>query len=204
MSFLHLQPSCLNEAVVPLGCVAAHVRPEAHLSCHTSVPKIIAVWRRTTLISSSSSEYVQPINLPKTSLKDWMLLTHTGWGKTARRSGVRSFSVLQVATTKAMDKSLCKIYFPRKDDSFICVSSTQRTTACKGDSGGPYVYEKQLFGITSFGIKGCEPNYPHAIVNVFHFNGWIKNVMASSSVAKPLLSLLFFMLVANIVVLKLW
>ncbi|XP_042889685.1 chymotrypsin BI-like [Penaeus japonicus] len=148
------------------------------------------------------NKYVQPVNLPKTSPKDWMFLTHTGWGTTAKDSGIESFSVLQVAITKTLKDSRCKSYFPPKDDTVFCVYNGKESP-CYGDGGGGYVYANQLFGISGFVKSDCHPMYPQGAVNIFHFNKWIKDIMTTTSVANSLLPDVFIMLVAHIVVLKL-
>ncbi|XP_042866319.1 chymotrypsin BI-like [Penaeus japonicus] len=110
------------------------------------------------------NKYVQPDNLPKTSPKGWMTLTYTGWGRAAKNSGIKSFSVLQVATTKTLNDSLCKRIFPQKDDSIICVYN-------RGESSG------------------------YGVVNVSHFDKWIRDIITSTSAANSLLPDLFIMLV---------
>ncbi|XP_042885685.1 chymotrypsin BI-like [Penaeus japonicus] len=117
------------------------------------------------------NKYVQPVNLPKTSPKDWMFLTHTGWGRTGKDSGIESFSALQVMITKTLKDSRCKSYFPPKDDTVFCVYNGKESP-CYSD---------------------CHPMC-REVVNIFHFNKWIKNIMTTTSAANSLLPDVFIML----------
>ncbi|XP_047493632.1 trypsin V-B-like isoform X4 [Penaeus chinensis] len=142
-----------------------------------SVSSDIAVLKLKTKIKMNSK--VSPIHLPKDNVYTGMPLVLTGWGAT--KTGVQSFSVLQVMSTSAIGLNHCKQAFPWLDSSMFCVYVPESSsTVCNGDSGGPAAYNNSVMGIVSFAAKGCLPEYPQGFTNVFAAKNWIENVMEGS------------------------
>ncbi|XP_047493630.1 serine protease 1-like isoform X2 [Penaeus chinensis] len=146
-------------------------------SFEKSVSSDIAVLKLKTKIKMNSK--VSPIHLPKDNVYTGMPLVLTGWGAT--KTGVQSFSVLQVMSTSAIGLNHCKQAFPWLDSSMFCVYVPESSsTVCNGDSGGPAAYNNSVMGIVSFAAKGCLPEYPQGFTNVFAAKNWIENVMEGS------------------------
>ena len=62
-------------------------------------------------------------------------------------------------------------------ESMICIRR-QSKGPCYGDSGGPAIYEGQLVGITSFGIRGCAAS-PAGYTSAAALKPWIDRVIAN-------------------------
>lgn len=82
-------------------------------------------------------------------------------------------SIFQISTTE----SICKKYYSQvkkaPEKTFFC-GRIEKGGPCGGDSGGPAVYEGELVGIVTLGIKNCShPNSVHAYTSVANYYNWI-------------------------------
>ncbi|XP_022328315.1 chymotrypsin-like serine proteinase [Crassostrea virginica] len=111
----------------------------------------------------------------------WM----TGWGRTnVGTSGSTSNSLMEakinnIANTECSNRwasvSGASIF-----NSHICLYEEGKS-ACSGDSGGPYVCEKNgvwiQAGLTSWGISTCSGSYPSVYTRISSYLSWIANYM---------------------------
>lgn len=109
----------------------------------------------------------------------------TGWGRTnVGTSGSTSNSLMEakmnnIANTECSNRwsgvSGASIF-----SSHICLYEEGKS-ACSGDSGGPYVCEKNgvwiQAGVTSWGISTCSGTYPSVYTRVSSYSSWIQNFL---------------------------
>lgn len=100
----------------------------------------------------------------------------SGWGYIGN-SDSRISSKLQFVYMDVESYESCVEYHDISDGN-ICANSAGGTkTACYGDSGGPFVINKRLVGIYSYGpVFGCETDGPEVFTRVAYYLDWIQNV----------------------------
>nr|XP_049698918.1 trypsin, alkaline C-like [Helicoverpa armigera] len=64
-------------------------------------------------------------------------------------------------------------------NSMICAVRVDNggSAGCKGDSGGPLIYNGVVVGIVSFGVSCQNPDFPGVYTKVSHYNDWIKTTV---------------------------
>ncbi|XP_043063861.1 hypodermin-A-like [Drosophila ficusphila] len=131
----------------------------------------IAVMRLGEPLEFSST--VQPIPLAEKNPAPETLAMTTGWG------AVRVIPLGNGEAWKLYPEHLqrvdlrvkrCSNYFSDNSEENICVHSVGQAT-CSGDSGGPLVVDKQLVGVTSWGLNDCSTFT--AFAGVPYFRNWI-------------------------------
>lgn len=105
-----------------------------------------------------------------------------GWGyEEERGKGVWN---LREATVEVLPDEECSSYeeLYLQDVMFCAGGGSGGRDACKGDSGGPLLWQNKsgnwiVVGIISFG-KGCaRPKFPGVYTDVYQFNDWIKETV---------------------------
>lgn len=144
----------------------------------------IALLKLTTAFTFVSGR-IQKIDLPPWTASPGGPDLITGWG--AMESGVNSYpTILRKATVDVIDDSSCLEYYPDSFDpkKMLCAGSDylDRDT-CQGDSGGPIAYESDtwvLEGVTSYGIGCGSGYYPGVYTEVYNYESWINQYLATS------------------------
>ncbi|XP_075986144.1 phenoloxidase-activating enzyme-like [Anticarsia gemmatalis] len=129
------------------------------------------------------TNFIRPICLPKTDMTyrtDPFELIAAGWGalnSTHRTSPIKQHVVLPfVQQEKCLQPyKLFKVNLQRGQ---ICIGGEAGKDSCKGDSGGPLMYQNkniyEAIGVISFGANPCGlENFPGVGVNVFEYIPWI-------------------------------
>lgn len=108
----------------------------------------------------------------------------SGWGKPADNSpGVSP--VLKEADVKVLSNSQCRIAFRGiVTGNLICVATSRTASPCKGDSGGPLMFQRNgplgpyymQLGIVSFGSLTCEKGLPVGFTRITAFMDYISQV----------------------------
>ncbi|KAL7734065.1 hypothetical protein ACLKA6_011750 [Drosophila palustris] len=103
-----------------------------------------------------------------------------GWGAT--REGGSAVTNLRSVRVTVVQQRFCRRQY--RGESTItrymfCAGGRNKDT-CSGDSGGPAVYNNQLYGITSFGLGCARPNYPGVYTRVGRIRGWVSNIIANN------------------------
>eukprot|EP00096_Caligus_rogercresseyi_P010161 TRINITY_DN3602_c0_g1_i1.p1 TRINITY_DN3602_c0_g1~~TRINITY_DN3602_c0_g1_i1.p1 ORF type:complete len:457 (-),score=92.04 TRINITY_DN3602_c0_g1_i1:168-1538(-) len=130
------------------------------------------------------SEYIQPICLPRGSLRgeDFLgtLPVALGWGATHYR-GKEVNKLRGVALPVWNNKDCDAAYFQPITEVFLCAGyASGGRDACQGDSGGPLMLYSQklkawtLIGVVSFGNRCAEAGYPGVYTRITHFMDWIE------------------------------
>ncbi|XP_072920043.1 granzyme A-like [Hemitrygon akajei] len=106
------------------------------------------------------NKFVGFLPLPQevSDLKDGTVCTVAGWGATKSNSDKES-DCLREADVTIIDRKMCNSqdYYkhqPLITENMLCAGDKKGgRDACRGDSGGPLICNKQLRGIVSFGYK---------------------------------------------------
>ncbi|KAL4709699.1 hypothetical protein ACJJTC_007430 [Scirpophaga incertulas] len=131
------------------------------------------------------TDFIRPICLPT---KDYskskprvFRLFSAGWGannSSVLRSTVKVHVNPEYVELQQCQKSYDKIILK---DIQICAKGENENDWCKGDSGGPLMYQTlnsfQVIGLLSFGPKDCGTSVPAVFTNVYSFNDWIYSVI---------------------------
>ena len=85
-----------------------------------------------------------------------------------------------MALDNCIDKYRHHVRQPK--DSMFCLDySYQKQGACKGDSGGPVIYDDKVIGIISWGKDCINLSYPMVCQSVEYFRSWIDNAIEENS-----------------------
>ncbi|KAF2901822.1 hypothetical protein ILUMI_04366 [Ignelater luminosus] len=105
-----------------------------------------------------------------------------GWG-TTDPLGTDVNEKLRYTLIRVNNQKNCKALFKHRKNTqitnrMLCAGAPGRDS-CINDSGGPLLQNQILFGIVSFGVKGCaNPVYPGIYSRVQYFNDWIRHHIA--------------------------
>ncbi|VEN45021.1 unnamed protein product [Callosobruchus maculatus] len=121
----------------------------------------------------------KPIDLDTAGPKLNQSATITGWGKINEMDLPEPHKILQKATVRVLNQTLCEEwYLPKKkyvtERMFCAGYAMGGIDACEGDSGGPIVIGGKLAGVTSWGIGCAEPKFPGVYTKVTAYLDWIK------------------------------
>jgi secreted trypsin-like serine protease len=72
-------------------------------------------------------------------------------------------------------------------EGLLCFNADTGNGACRGDSGGPAIYEDTLVGVADFVINGCGTESPDGYAKVSFFLDWIRE---NTNDSKPVLKFL--------------
>lgn len=104
-----------------------------------------------------------------------------GWGKTPYAS---SSSIKLKAKIPLVNSSECNRIYASSNinlsDGQICAGGEKGIDSCRGDSGGPLMFEKDnifiLYGLVSFGTSACgSKGYPSMYTKVGFYLNWISH-----------------------------
>ena len=98
-----------------------------------------------------------------------------GWGRTCGSCPLPN--ILQEVEIDVITEATCKRQWGANiNDGHICVKG-DKIGSCNGDSGGPLVCdvggEWIQAGLTSWGYRGCNTNYPSVYSRITFFRQWI-------------------------------
>nr|XP_022909845.1 brachyurin-like [Onthophagus taurus] len=126
------------------------------------------------------NNYIKPVSLPGRADKDttfsgeWAVVS--GWGRDSDAANSMS-QVLRSVDVEIMSNANCIFYYGTYvTPGHICTSGVDGVGSCRGDSGGPLIFDDQLIGIVSFASSaGCEVGWPTAYTRVTSYFEWIEN-----------------------------
>ncbi|XP_045506921.1 phenoloxidase-activating enzyme-like [Colias croceus] len=137
--------------------------------------------------SARYDEFIRPICLPTTDLTSQFTrqtnFSIAGWGMTENRpsSDVKSYVMIPYAR-----KNVCDAIYKYDLENIICAGGDEGKDSCRGDSGGPLMYEDgntyTVVGILSFGQIQCgTAGKPAVHTDVYKYMTWIKNEISTNS-----------------------
>ncbi|KAJ0171706.1 hypothetical protein K1T71_012469 [Dendrolimus kikuchii] len=133
------------------------------------------------------TEFIRPICLPTYDITlnpppaENFTLYAAGWGAT--ENATSSNLKLHVGLPY-VDLQVCQRAYNGPDlranlwDRQLCAGGQPGKDSCKGDSGGPLMYENgrsyEVLGVVNFGPRPCaQPNIPGVYAKVFAYRDWI-------------------------------
>ncbi|XP_005191785.2 serine protease SP24D-like [Musca domestica] len=96
----------------------------------------------------------------------------SGWGRTSNNGTV--VNQLQYTTLTALTSSDCRRRLVAIPDSIICFEHSLGHGACRGDSGGPAVYQDQLVGIANSVVRNCGSANPDTYTSAAYHAEWVR------------------------------
>ncbi|XP_019551990.3 CLIP domain-containing serine protease B15 [Aedes albopictus] len=137
------------------------------------------------------TDYVIPICLPfRETLQELPiegeLFTVTGWGRTDKDTSGLQRHVSMTGQNRSMCDAAFKPQRIKLTADQLCVGGEEGQDSCRGDSGGPLMYEDGLvtyvLGIVSFGSSDCgTKNHPGVYTKVVNYLNWIEDTMIENS-----------------------
>ncbi|XP_052744821.1 phenoloxidase-activating enzyme [Bicyclus anynana] len=130
-----------------------------------------------------TKDFIKAICLPERNfLPDFDALTKftiAGWGGTANAS--ESEVKLELSVPYVSWDKCEKVQEPDIINTQICAGGIAGKDSCRGDSGGPLMYEYNerfyVVGVISYGSRTCGDGMPATHTNVNQYMTWIKETM---------------------------
>ncbi|KAJ8682923.1 hypothetical protein QAD02_018715 [Eretmocerus hayati] len=114
---------------------------------------------------------------PNVYVPDGKYVLALGWGKTKDNSWPRN---LMMVSLKVTPKTQCEKEY--RGDKWMCTESKD-TYTCRGDSGGPILYDGKQVGVISHGDTNCGSGIPTANVNLKMYWDWIQSLVSNKNYA---------------------
>ncbi|KAJ8708821.1 hypothetical protein PYW08_010203 [Mythimna loreyi] len=190
--FNHEGPDCEIEADSNSYCTEGAVSIEIETTTphpKYAYPNHPSKWNDIALVrlkkTAPYTDFIRPICLPtknpETNPPDQSLYVVSWHQKTG--NGIKSLYEVPF-----VNQEKCKLIYNKRKvvlaEGQLCAGGLEGNDACKGDGGGPLVYENneglvELFGIVSFGPNPCgQKDFPSVYTNVYVYLDWIKTVIA--------------------------
>ncbi|EAT42280.1 AAEL006168-PA [Aedes aegypti] len=136
------------------------------------------------------TDYVIPMCLPFVeSIQELQIENEsfvvTGWGQTDQNTP----GIQRHVNLLGRNKNICDVVFKPQRISLshdqLCIGGEFGQDSCRGDSGGPLMYEQGLvtyvLGVVSFGASDCgTKDHPGVYTSVVHYLEWIEDVMVEN------------------------
>uniref|UniRef100_A0A1I8NI91 Peptidase S1 domain-containing protein n=1 Tax=Musca domestica TaxID=7370 RepID=A0A1I8NI91_MUSDO len=122
------------------------------------------------------NEYIQPIPLAQSNPPLEAEVEISGWGRT-KEGQTDMYRYLQLNEATVIDPAECARDLGREDPDILCMSHPRKNGICRGDFGGPAVYNGQVVGIASAVIGECGSYLPDVFTSVAAHYQWIQNTM---------------------------
>ncbi|NXD70729.1 PRS57 protease, partial [Eolophus roseicapillus] len=127
--------------------------------------------------SATLNQYVKRIRLPSPhiDLKPGTVCYVLGWGDTSNY-GDQPSELMETNTT-IVKRSLCRTLWRGKVSSNMMCGASRNATlqgVCAGDSGGPLIFKKKVYGIVSFSGQRCgDRRYPDIYTKISNYIDWV-------------------------------
>jgi len=126
------------------------------------------------------SEHVIPACLPRHDPAPGDICYVSGWGQTSTTGDPNEVTPkdLLFVPIRVVDPRICSQLFDKLDQNNICAGGHTSQNGCRGDSGGPFVCNRQgkwyVHGVVSFGTVPCgQLGQPGVYTRVSAFVDWI-------------------------------
>ncbi|KAH8411100.1 hypothetical protein KR222_002577, partial [Zaprionus bogoriensis] len=125
----------------------------------------------------SGNEGIGYINLPSGPPKFGELYRVLGWGRLFKGGPLASH--IMFIDVKLQTPEVCKGFIKSFSSDMLCAGNFNDTddSPCTGDSGDPFVLDKTLYGIATYGLGCGDSKMPSVYTNVWHLMDWIEKVM---------------------------
>ncbi|XP_061871160.1 serine protease 57 [Colius striatus] len=131
--------------------------------------------------SATLNKYVKRIRLPPphVDLKPGTVCHVMGWGDTSSY-GDQPTELMETGTT-IIKRSLCRTLWRGKvSPNMLCGASPNATLqgVCAGDSGGPLIFKRKVYGIVSFSGERCgDRRYPDVYTKISNYIAWVNHTV---------------------------
>ena len=122
------------------------------------------------------NENIQPISLAKTVPPVNAEVEISGWGR-IKENETEMHRSLQINEAAVIDAVQCSKTLGRKDNDVICLGHPRKNGICRGDFGGPAVYQNQLVGIAAALVGECGSFLPDIFTSIPYYYNWITEQM---------------------------
>lgn len=128
---------------------------------------------------------VKVITLQTKPVQPGTMCKVSGWGVYGDYTEISS--VLMKTQVPIIAEDVCKSNFKgRFKDGMICAGYVEAERySCKGDSGGPFVCNDQLVGVTVTGSKYALQGYIELYTNVSYHLSWIEDKLQENPHIQP-------------------
>ncbi|XP_053692368.1 trypsin-6-like [Sabethes cyaneus] len=114
----------------------------------------------------------------------------SGWGKTGKFGNSPLSDTLRAVFTTVLPFKHCQEAYTSKymhEDTQFCIGDLGADKgSCKGDSGGPFIVGKTVYGVVSWSRQCTEVGSPAVLTNVGAYVQWIQYTVASASTLEDL------------------
>ncbi|NXD85925.1 PRS57 protease, partial [Halcyon senegalensis] len=127
--------------------------------------------------SATLNKYVKRIRLPSphSDLKPGTVCHVVGWGDTSNFGDLPT--ALMETSTTIIKRRVCRTLWRGKvSANMLCGASRNATLqgVCTGDSGGPLIFKKKVYGIVSFSGERCgDRRYPDIYTKISNYIDWV-------------------------------
>ncbi|XP_074933451.1 serine protease 57 [Phalacrocorax aristotelis] len=131
--------------------------------------------------SATLNEYVKRARLPSphVDLKPGTVCYVVGWGDTSNY-GDQPTELMETVTT-IVKRRLCRTLWKGKVSPNMLCGASRNTTlqgVCAGDSGGPLIFKKKVYGIVSFSGERCgDRRYPDIYTKISNYIDWVNHTV---------------------------
>ncbi|XP_005240939.3 serine protease 57 [Falco rusticolus] len=131
--------------------------------------------------SATLNKYVKRIRLPSphVDLKPGTVCYVMGWGDISNY-GDQPTELMETGTT-IVKRSLCRtLWHGKVSHNMLCGASRNATLqgVCTGDSGGPLIFRKKVYGIVSFSGNRCgDRRYPDIYTKISNYIDWVHDIV---------------------------
>uniref|UniRef100_A0A1I8Q5L5 Peptidase S1 domain-containing protein n=1 Tax=Stomoxys calcitrans TaxID=35570 RepID=A0A1I8Q5L5_STOCA len=122
------------------------------------------------------SDYIQAIPLAESNPPIYADVEISGWGRT-KEGEENMYRTLQINDASVMDSAQCARTLGRTNPDVICLEHPRKNGICRGDFGGPAVYEGKLVGIAAAVLEECGSFLPDIFTSVASNHKWIVEQM---------------------------
>ncbi|XP_037942550.1 serine protease SP24D-like [Teleopsis dalmanni] len=124
------------------------------------------------------SDYIQPIPLAKNSPVVGEQIEVSGWGRQLDTDSNMQ-RALQINEGTVINEAECSRSIDKSDSQVFCLDHPRSNGICRGDFGGPAVYQGELVGIAAYVLGECGSYLPDVYTSIASNYDWIVETMSA-------------------------
>ncbi|XP_011177408.1 serine protease SP24D [Zeugodacus cucurbitae] len=123
------------------------------------------------------SDKIQPIALSAVEPPLNAEVEISGWGR-IKQTEENLYRTLQINEAVVVDTQECATLTDKVEEQVLCLRSPRKNGICRGDFGGPAVYEGKLVGMSAYVLGDCGSMLPDVFVSIASNYDWIQAQIA--------------------------